>query len=271
LATTQPELRSAVAANGVRFTDRRIAARESVRIATEDGALCFVTISGVGELHERTGTYLLRAGLIVVRPGRYSATINAGPEGLRLVAVEYPSGTLRRLGGLALGLSVDRTFLGRSSVELAWRAPAEMEAGDDLTPEALRLFSEGIAIGLSRYSRHNRDRSSPLAHRARRRIDKDLSQSLDVAALAAELGCTAAHLSRLFRRTYGFSPTGYLLRRRCERARLLLTRDDEPIAGIAVALGFHDASHFARHFRRQCGTSPQQFRQLHAQVKSVPE
>ena len=262
---------SATAANGVRFTDRRIAARESVSIANEDGALCFVTISGIGELHDRTGTYLLRAGLIVVRPGRYSATINAGPEGLRLVSIEYPAGAMRRLGRLVLGLSVDRTFLGRSSVELAWRAPAEMEAGDEFTPESLRLFSEGIAIGLSRYAQHNRERTSPLAHRARRRIDRDLSQTLDVAAVAAQLGCSAAYLSRLFRRTYGFSPTGYLLRRRCERARLLLTRDDTPVADIALALGFHDASHFAKHFRRQCGTSPQQFRQLHRQVKSVPE
>lgn len=262
---------SGVAANGVRFSDRRIAARGSVRLEHEDGALCFVTISGVGELHDRTGTYLLRPGLIVVRPGRYSATINAGPDAVRLVAVEYPPDALRRLGHLTLGLSTDRTFLGRSSVELAWRAPAEMEAGDEFTPESLRLFSEGIAIGLSRYARRNRETLSPLARRARRCIDADLARPLDVAALAAQLGCSAAYLSRLFRKSYGFSPTGYLLRRRCERARSLLTRQDTSVGAIAVALGFHDASHFAKHFRRQCGTSPQRFRQLHRQVKSVPE
>jgi AraC-like DNA-binding protein len=62
-----------------------------------------------------------------------------------------------------------------------------------------------------------------------------------------------------------------VIRRRCERARLLLTRDDTPIGDVAVTLGFHDASHFARHFRRQCGTSPQRFRQMHRLVKSVPE
>lgn len=258
------------AANGVRFIVRRIGARESTSIASADGALCFVTIAGVGELHERAGTYLLRPGMIAVRPGRYAGTVNAGPDGLRLVLVEYPQAVLRRMGRIAVGLSSARTFLGRSSVELAWRAPAEMEAGDELTPESLRLFSEGIAIGLSRYALHDRSRTSPLAARARRRIDQHLSATLDVGALARELGCSAAYLSRLFRRTYGFSPTEYLLRRRCERARLLLTRDDTPIAQIAFALGFHDASHFARHFRRQCGTSPARFRHTHRQVKSVP-
>lgn len=261
---------AATASNGARFAEHRIGARESVRLEHGDGALCLVTISGLGELHERGGTYLLRPGLIVVRPDRWVAAINAGPEGLRIVVVEYPPLLIRKLGDAAIGLSAARTFLGRSSVELAWRAPAEMEAGDEFTPESLRLFSEGIGIGLSRYARRQRVPQSPLAARARRRIDHDLAVTLDVGALAAELGCSAAYLSRLFRRTYGFSPTEYLLRRRCERARLLLTRDATPVSQIAAALGFHDASHFARHFRRQCGTSPQQFRQLHGQVKSVP-
>jgi len=260
---------TAVATNGVRFTEHRVDPRERIDIVNGDGTLCFVTISGVGELHERAGSYLLRPGMIVVRPGRYAGTVSAGPEGIRIISVQYPVGAMRRLGTTALGLSAARTFLGRSSVELAWRAPAEMEAGDEFTPESLRLFSEGIAIGLSRHARHDRAAPSPLALRARRRLDKELAAPLDVAALARELGCSAAYLSRLFQKTFGFSPTGYLIRRRCERARILLTRDDTPIAQVAAALGFHDASHFARHFRRQCGTSPQRFRQVHREVKSV--
>jgi AraC-like DNA-binding protein len=263
--------RAAVAANGVRFTDRRLPARSSLTLSNDDGTLCVITISGVGELHERDGSYLLRPGMIVVRPGRYAGTINAGPEILRLVSIEYSAAALRRLSTISVGLSVPRTFMGRSSVELAWRAPAEMEMGDELTPESLRLFSEGIAIGLSRYARHNRDPQSPLAIKARRRIDRDISKTLDVGALAQELGCSAAYLSRLFQRSFGFSPTAYQLRRRCERARLLLTQNDVPIGEVAAALGFHDASHFAKHFRRQSGMSPQRFRQAHAQVKSVPK
>jgi AraC-like DNA-binding protein len=260
-----------VAANGVRFADQRLGARSTLTLGNDDGTLCVITISGVGELHERDGSYLLKPGMIAVRPDRYAGTVSAGPDVLRLVSIQYPTAVLRRFGAIALGLSTPRTFMGRSSVELAWRAPAEMEAGDEFTPEALRLFSEGVAIGLSRYARHNRATQSPLALKARRRIDRDLSKALNVSALARELGCTPAYLSRLFQRTFGFSPMAYQLRRRCERARLLLTRDDTAIGEIAAALGFHDASHFAKHFRRQSGTSPQRFRQAHREVKSVPK
>ena len=262
---------AATAANGVRFTERRLRGRSSLALSNDDGTLCVVVTSGLGELHERDGSYLLKPGMIVVRPGRYAGTVSAGPDVVRLVVIEYPMAALRRFGAISLGLSTPRTFLGRSSVELAWRAPAEIEAGDEFTPESLRLFSEGIAIGLSRYARHNRSTQSPLAMKARRRIDRDLSKTLDVAALARELGCTAAYLSRLFQKAFGFSPTAYQLRRRCERARLLLTRDETPIGEIAAALGFHDASHFAKHFRRQSGTSPQRFRQVHREVKPVPK
>lgn len=265
------DLTISTAANGVRFADRRLRGRTSLTLSNGDGTLCVITISGVGELHERDGSYLLKPGMIAVRPGRYAGTVSAGPEVLRLVTIEYPTAVLRRFGIISLGLSTPRTYMGRSSVELAWRAPAEIQAGDEFTPESLRLFSEGIAIGLSRYARRNRDVESPLALEARRRIDRDLSKTLDVGALARELGCTAAHLSRLFQRTFGFSPTAYQLRRRCERARLLLTRDDRPIGEVAAALGFHDASHFAKHFRRQSGTSPQRFRRAHREVKSVPK
>ena len=81
--------------------------------------------------------------MIVVRPGRYAGTINAGPEGLRLVVVEYPPAAMRRLGTISVGLATSRTFMGRSSVELAWRAPAEMEAGHPARVRTARVSPAG--------------------------------------------------------------------------------------------------------------------------------
>jgi AraC-like DNA-binding protein len=47
-----------------------------------------------------------------------------------------------------------------------------------------------------------------------------------------------------------------LLQRRIERAARLLSRTELPLSEIALAVGFSDHSHFARHFRRLTGTTP---------------
>jgi AraC family transcriptional regulator len=46
------------------------------------------------------------------------------------------------------------------------------------------------------------------------------------------------------------------LRRRIERATEMLKQSELPLSEIALAVGFSDHSHFARHFRRLVGMSP---------------
>jgi AraC-like DNA-binding protein len=38
-----------------------------------------------------------------------------------------------------------------------------------------------------------------------------------------------------------------------------LLLEGEPIADVAVAVGFHDQAHLTRHFRRHVGTTPGRF------------
>ena len=58
--------------------------------------------------------------------------------------------------------------------------------------------------------------------RAKDVIDRDYAQQLDVAALAREVHASSAHFARSFKRAFGETPHGYLLRRRIERATELL-------------------------------------------------
>jgi AraC family transcriptional regulator len=66
------------------------------------------------------------------------------------------------------------------------------------------------------------------------------------------------------------SPSDYLLNRRFEQARRLLTETNHSIGEIAAALGFYDSSHFARHFQQRASISPAEFRSRNRSVKSVP-
>ncbi|MSR65126.1 MAG: AraC family transcriptional regulator [Verrucomicrobiae bacterium] len=56
-------------------------------------------------------------------------------------------------------------------------------------------------------------------------------------------------------------PIEYLQNLRMERARQLLISTDQPVADIAAAVGYEEACHFSRLFKKTSGASPQQYRQ----------
>jgi AraC family transcriptional regulator len=95
---------------------------------------------------------------------------------------------------------------------------------------------------------------------ALRRLDAyirdNLAEPLDLASLAAVVGCDRFHFAHRFRATVGISPHRYVVRLRLDRARELLLRGEEPLAEIAAATGFSDQSHLSNWVRRVYGTSP---------------
>jgi len=220
-------------------------------------------------LHEGRG-YPVRPGLIVIRPPRWAARITAAGDTLRFVSFTWTHDALKALGPLSRGLSTPRTLYGRSSVELAWRAAGELRVRDQYTTYAVQFYTDGVALGLTRGILYEGRGEPALAARARRLLDRNVREMLDLRALANDVGCAPAYLSRLFRQTYGVAPSEYLIRRRVEKARALLAGSKKPIAAIARDLGFHDASHFGRHFRRLAGASPLEFRNRQRDVNSVP-
>ncbi len=87
-------------------------------------------------------------------------------------------------------------------------------------------------------------------------IDSHLGENISLESMAELAGLSVYHFSRAFRQSTGLAPHGYLLQRRIEHATHLLSRTELPLSEIALAVGFSDHSHFARHFRRFTGTTP---------------
>jgi AraC-like DNA-binding protein len=96
--------------------------------------------------------------------------------------------------------------------------------------------------------------------RVREYVDAHLGESMDLAELAAIAGLSVFHFARQFKQSAGVTPHHYLVRRRVERAQDLLARTDLSLSEIALAVGFSDQSHLARHFRQMLGTTPREFR-----------
>jgi AraC-like DNA-binding protein/PAS domain-containing protein len=95
-----------------------------------------------------------------------------------------------------------------------------------------------------------------LTHRICEYIESHLEQKIGLEGLAAMAGLSTHHFARAFHQSVGIPPHSYLLSRRLERAEHMLRETQLPLSEIAVATGFSDQSHLARHFRRRTGMSP---------------
>lgn len=99
------------------------------------------------------------------------------------------------------------------------------------------------------------------------RMGEQLHRPLKLPELAAAVGLSVAHLTRLFRAETGKTPGVYLQELRIMRARILIERTSMSVTEVMAQVGIGDRSHFARDFRRVHGYSP---RTLRVQMKAKP-
>jgi transcriptional regulator of acetoin/glycerol metabolism/AraC-like DNA-binding protein len=91
-------------------------------------------------------------------------------------------------------------------------------------------------------------------------IEGHLDEKIRLDGLAALAGLSTDHFARAFHQSVGAPPHTYLLRRRLEQVEQMLRETHTPLSEIALATGFSDQSHLARHFRRWAGMSPRKVR-----------
>jgi AraC family transcriptional regulator len=87
-----------------------------------------------------------------------------------------------------------------------------------------------------------------------------LADDIGLDDLAAIADLSAKHFARAFRQSTGLPPHRWLIERRIDRAKALLSFGDDSLADVAVTCGFADQSHFTAAFRKIVGTTPGSFR-----------
>ena len=145
---------------------------------------------------------------------------------------------------------------------------SELRSGDPLG----RISAEGLATVLAVHLLRHHSTATRSAMRepsglppaalgwATDYIEENLAEDLSLAAVARAASLSPYHFARLFKASTGSSPHQYVIRRRVERARRLLTTTDWSLTFIAQEAGFASGSHLARHFRRLLGVSPSDYR-----------
>lgn len=99
-----------------------------------------------------------------------------------------------------------------------------------------------------------------LVARALEEIEARVHEDLNASDLAGLLGISREHLTRIFRRETGQTPYQTILRKRMLAACRLLKETDLSAKAIAARLGYAEAGHFTRAFKRVMRLSPTRFR-----------
>ena len=89
-------------------------------------------------------------------------------------------------------------------------------------------------------------------------IDEDVSRKLDVNRLAKEAMISKFHFFRSFKKTFGFSPYQYLLKKRLERSFQLLSEGNCNVTEAAYQVGFNDIYSFSKSFKKHFNKCPSQ-------------
>jgi AraC family transcriptional regulator len=93
-------------------------------------------------------------------------------------------------------------------------------------------------------------------------IDTHLDSALSLVDLASLVGLSRMHFAAQFREATGHRPHQYVLSRRIESAKAILSNSDMPIAEIALSVGFSSQSHFSTVFKRLAGDAPARWRRV---------
>lgn len=105
-----------------------------------------------------------------------------------------------------------------------------------------------------------RSKSCDIADRAKKIIDYNFDRDITVKKVADTMHLDSAYLTRKFAQKYSVAPKEYLLEKRMELAKRLLTQTDATVKEISGSVGYDDSLYFSRIFKKKEGLSPLAYR-----------
>lgn len=92
-----------------------------------------------------------------------------------------------------------------------------------------------------------------------------IRENIKVSEVAAYFGYNEKYITTFFKKASGVSLKAYILSRKMELAKALLTDTNLPIAQIGYDIGFSDNHNFSSAFKKVTGQSPSDYRNTYAE------
>jgi len=213
----------------------------------------------------RSHRFLYRRGDVDILPAGLTDVWEEYEANTSLVLQVSPSLLRRAAEDIGLdpnraGLEPRHQFRDPQIEHIAWALDAERRTG--YRNGLLYTESLGLALAIHLLARYKAPLSLPrgLSPSRLRRvtafIEEHLDEELSLARLADVANISASHLKTLFKRSMGLPVHEYVIQRRVERAKTLLSHGDLPASQVALEAGFAHQSHMARSMRRVLGVTP---------------
>ena len=96
-------------------------------------------------------------------------------------------------------------------------------------------------------------------------IDAHFKEDITLDTLSELTFLNKYHIVHAFKQYKGISPINYMIQKRIQEAKVLLSTTNLQISEISIIIGFTSQSYFAQAFKKATGISPIQFRKNHSE------
>ena len=138
-----------------------------------------------------------------------------------------------------------------------WRtqSPARFAAAMRALYDAIYLIQKERALSYMPNNRHG------LIAPAIEVLYRDFAnRDLTVSSLASLCGISEVYFRKIFSRQFGVSPKDYIIQKRIDYAKQLLSTGEFDVSEVAILCGYCEPCHFSREFKRRAGVSPVEYR-----------
>jgi AraC-like DNA-binding protein len=235
--------------------------RSSVRI-TRFGGRPIVYTPNTVSLHNIGDMYSREA---VSADGERCDWIAVSPELLRDVAEPHGLDALdeRRLFGAAIVPSSPQLYAAQRAMfrELHADPHLPLLAVEEHAIAILDAVCGAVSEAAGRRAPKRRfaGRAPAIVDATQKLLAVEYRAALGVEEISARVHCSPGYLSRLFRRSTGFTLHEYQQQLRLRASLELLLDSRHGLSELAMQLGFANHSHFSSMFRREFGMTPTQF------------
>lgn len=138
-----------------------------------------------------------------------------------------------------------------------------LKTNENNITDQLEILIFRMVLALSNHVKKPANDLSPTAL-GKEYINSRLMMRVTVSEVAKYVNLDYSYFSRAFKKTYGITPSAYILRQKLELSKALLSDTTLSVHNISDKLAFFDTSHFSHAFTEHFGISPAKFRETAA-------